>query len=163
MVPYTQNQALSVPYCQKPPRNVELQGLYPCQFSSTNAQLFEGKLKPGDPSTVPFGLSGPVNPPGSCPAHPDGPIPDGVLLTTLTQTPNAQAGGDIVAAGALTGPGAASVSAPGEDANPDDEPPTQAEASETSISQISAPIASSGRSPRGILNIPSIGPPKILG
>lgn len=52
-----------------------------------NFQNFEGNLKPGSPGTIPYGLTAPVNPPGSCYANPSGPIPDGVQLVTITQNP----------------------------------------------------------------------------
>ena len=82
-----QNDKLSVPYCQQAPRNPELQGPYQCQFAGTNTQKFVGGAKLGEPGTIPFGLSSPVSPPGSCAAHPSGPIPDGVQLSSITQEP----------------------------------------------------------------------------
>ncbi|THG94518.1 hypothetical protein EW026_g6974 [Hermanssonia centrifuga] len=85
--PRNSNTGQAVPYCQIPPRNHELNGLYQCQFESVNFQNFEGNLKPGSPGTIPYGLTAPVNPPGSCYANPSGPIPDGVQLVTITQNP----------------------------------------------------------------------------
>ncbi|KXN88403.1 hypothetical protein AN958_07385 [Leucoagaricus sp. SymC.cos] len=75
--------SLQVPYCQQAPKNAELNGLFHCQFAGSKFPNFSG----GGSGTVPLGLSGPVNPPGSCPAKPDGPVPDGVQLNTLVQNP----------------------------------------------------------------------------
>jgi hypothetical protein len=81
--------SVSIPYCQKAPRHPELNGLFPCQFQGVNDQVFVGGLQVGAPGTIPFGKNSPVQPPGSCPANPGGPIPDGQQLVDITQTPNA--------------------------------------------------------------------------
>ena len=80
--------SVSEPYCDQPPRNAELNGLFQCQFKGVNPTKFVGGAAVGDPNTIPFALNGqPVNPPGSCPAHPEGPIPDGSQLVDITQDP----------------------------------------------------------------------------
>ncbi|KAF8631918.1 hypothetical protein AX15_002175 [Amanita polypyramis BW_CC] len=85
----------SVQYCDKAPRNSELNGLFQCQFASTDKKTFVGGVPVGSPGTIPFGHQAPVNPPGSCPANPGGPIPDGQQLVIITQTPGIpSAGGD---------------------------------------------------------------------
>lgn len=77
----------SVPYCQSAPRNAELNGLFQCQFQGDNPTTFVGSTAVGDSGTIPFGMSAPVNPAGSCPANPTGPIADGTQLVDLTQNP----------------------------------------------------------------------------
>jgi len=77
----------SVPYCQQAPKNAELIGLFQCQFQGANPKVFVGGLAIGQPGTIPFGRHAPLNPPGSCPAHSDGPIADGTQLVGLTQDP----------------------------------------------------------------------------
>jgi hypothetical protein len=54
----------SVVYCQKAPANVELQGLYQCQFDSSSKITFTGGLKLGSEGTTPFGFTSPLNPAG---------------------------------------------------------------------------------------------------
>lgn len=49
--------------------------------------MFVGGLAVGAPGTIPFGMTSPVNPPGSCPANPGGPIADGSQLTDITTVP----------------------------------------------------------------------------
>jgi len=73
---------LQVPYCQVAPRNVELNGLFHCQFSGSNFTAFSGDQS----GNIPLGLTS-LNPAGSCPAKPDGPVPDGVQLNTLVHDP----------------------------------------------------------------------------
>ncbi|CDO68191.1 hypothetical protein BN946_scf184938.g43 [Trametes cinnabarina] len=92
----------AVPYCQKAPKNAELQGLFQCQFQGASQDTFVGGLKVGSPGTIPFGLSAPVSPPGSCPANPSGPIPDGQQLVDITQQP--KAGGSSGAAPSASSP-----------------------------------------------------------
>ena len=41
----------------------------------------------GQSGTIPFGMSAPVSPAGSCPANLSGPIPDGSQLVSITQNP----------------------------------------------------------------------------
>ncbi|KDQ62553.1 hypothetical protein JAAARDRAFT_30457 [Jaapia argillacea MUCL 33604] len=85
--PRNSPNSLSIPYCQTAPANAELNGLFQCQFQSTNPQLFVGNLTPGQTGTIPFGLNAAVNPAGSCPAHTSGPIADGTQLTDITSDP----------------------------------------------------------------------------
>jgi len=79
--------SLSVQYCQKAPRNAELNGLFQCQFQGADPTNFTGGLKAGDSGTIPFGQSKVLSPPGSCPAHPPGPIPDGTQLVDQVSSP----------------------------------------------------------------------------
>ncbi|KAF8151346.1 hypothetical protein B0H34DRAFT_727266 [Crassisporium funariophilum] len=73
---------LQVPYCQVAPRNMELNGLFHCQFASSDFTRFSGDQT----GNVPLGLNS-LNPAGSCPAKTDGPVPDGEELNALTQDP----------------------------------------------------------------------------
>jgi len=77
----------SVPYCQSAPRNSELNGLYQCQWQGDDATTFVGGIAVGGNGTIPFGMSSPLSPAGSCPANPSGPIANGAQLVTLTQNP----------------------------------------------------------------------------
>jgi len=97
-----------VPYCQKAPKNPELNGVFQCQFQGENSQTFVGGLAVGAPGTIPFGQTTPVNPPGSCPANPSGTIPDGVQLSDIVKSP-----GNVGSAAGTPAPApaAASVSA----------------------------------------------------
>ncbi|KAF8331899.1 proline-rich protein [Cantharellus anzutake] len=85
--PRNSPDSVSVPYCQKAPRNKELTGLFQCQFKGVNPTKFVGNVQVGSPGTIPFGHSKPLSPPGSCPAHPQGPIADGSQLVDLTADP----------------------------------------------------------------------------
>ncbi|KAF8060761.1 hypothetical protein FPV67DRAFT_1423415 [Lyophyllum atratum] len=76
--------SLQVPYCQVAPKNVELNGLFHCQFAGSNFAKFSGDQT----GNLPLGVAA-VNPAGSCPAKTDGPVPDGVQLNTLVQNPGA--------------------------------------------------------------------------
>jgi len=76
-----------VPYCQQAPKNPELRGLFQCQFAGADPTTFVGGIKVGGAGTIPFGQSKPLNPPGSCPANPQGPIADGTQLVDITQNP----------------------------------------------------------------------------
>jgi hypothetical protein len=91
--PRNSPNSLSIPYCQKAPRNPELDGLFQCQFEGVNKQVFVPNVQLGGPGTTPFGSNSPVSPLGSCPAHPDGPVPDGQQLADITQNPNSGGGG----------------------------------------------------------------------
>jgi len=86
--------SVSVPYCQKPPRNQELNGLFQCQFQGANPTQFTRGLKAGDPGTIPFGQTKILNPAGSCPAHPSGPIADGTQLVDQVSSPGVPSGGN---------------------------------------------------------------------
>jgi hypothetical protein len=57
--------SLSVLYCQKSPKNVELNGLFQCQFEGVDKTTFTGNVKVGATGTIPFGLNTPLDPPGS--------------------------------------------------------------------------------------------------
>ncbi|KAI0291651.1 hypothetical protein B0F90DRAFT_1812095 [Multifurca ochricompacta] len=72
--------SVSVQYCQKAPRNQELDGLFQCQFQGADPVNFTGGVKAGQPGTIPFGQKAILNPAGSCPAHTSGPIADGTQL-----------------------------------------------------------------------------------
>ncbi|KAJ3976117.1 hypothetical protein EV361DRAFT_968917 [Lentinula raphanica] len=87
---------LQVPYCQSAPKNAELNGLFHCQFASSDFTKFSGDQT----GNVPLGLSA-VNPPGSCPAL-NTPVPDGVQLNTLVTSPGNPEGGGNGAASAAT-------------------------------------------------------------
>ncbi|KAF9495897.1 hypothetical protein BDN71DRAFT_1506243 [Pleurotus eryngii] len=90
--------SLQVPYCQQAPKNAELTGLFHCQFAGSNFAKFSGDQT----GNLPLGVSA-VNPPGSCPAKKDGPVPDGVQLNTLVNDPGvgaANAGAGAKAGGA---------------------------------------------------------------
>jgi hypothetical protein len=84
--------SLSVPYCQQAPKNPELNGLFQCQFQGANPTTFVGNVAVGGPGTIPFGQSTALKPPGSCPAHPSGPIADGTQLVDITQDPGVGGG-----------------------------------------------------------------------
>ena len=110
----------AVPYCQTAPKNAELNGLFQCQFSSADEQTFVGGIAVGSPGTIPFGLNAPVNPPGSCPANPTGPVPDGQQLVDITQDPGVPSAGgaddssataDAAATAAATGDNVATAPA----------------------------------------------------
>jgi len=79
--------SVAVPYCEKAPRNAELDGLFQCQFQGANQKTFVGGKALGDAGTIPFGLNAPLNPLGSCKAHPAGPIADGTQLTDTIDDP----------------------------------------------------------------------------
>ncbi|KAI0314244.1 hypothetical protein OF83DRAFT_1046657, partial [Amylostereum chailletii] len=78
--PHYKPTSQSVLYCQFPPENAELNGLFPCQFQSADSMTFVGNLSVGELGTIPFGMHEPLQPAGSCPAHPNGPIADGAYL-----------------------------------------------------------------------------------
>lgn len=82
-----------MPYCQQSPKNAELNGLFQCQFKGANPNVFVGGIALGQPGTIPLGHTGPLNPLGSCPANPGGPIADGTQLVDLTQNPGVGNGG----------------------------------------------------------------------
>ena len=90
---FHQPSSESVQYCQQPPRNSELSGLFQCQFSGAKTQTFVGGVQVGSPGTIPLGLNSPLSPPGSCPANPNGPVPDGQQLVDITQNPGGASGG----------------------------------------------------------------------
>jgi len=83
----------SVPYCQQAPKNSELSGLFQCQFAGAKPSTFVGGVQVGSSGTIPLGHSSPLSPPGSCPANPNGPIPDGQQLVNIAQNPGSGGGG----------------------------------------------------------------------
>ncbi|EJC99441.1 uncharacterized protein FOMMEDRAFT_142744 [Fomitiporia mediterranea MF3/22] len=96
--------SLQVPYCQTAPKNAELNGFFHCQFAGSDFTKFSGDQT----GNLPLGLNA-VNPPGSCPAKTDGPVPDGVQLNTLVQSPGTPEG----ASGSASGSGGAGASGSG--------------------------------------------------
>ncbi|KAJ3860206.1 hypothetical protein EV359DRAFT_49579 [Lentinula novae-zelandiae] len=97
--------SLQVPYCQTAPRNAELNGLFHCQFASSDFTKFSGDQT----GNLPLGLSA-VSPPGSCPAL-NTPVPDGVQLNTLVTSPGTPAAGDSSSAPAANSTSNSSASA----------------------------------------------------
>jgi len=103
--PRNSPNSVSIPYCQQPPSNPELKGLFQCQFIGNNPNVFVGNVKLGAPGTIPLGRTSPPSPLGSCPAHPEGGIEDGIQLSSITTTPIAS-GSILVTAGSnATDPG----------------------------------------------------------
>ena len=92
--PRNSPNSVSIPYCQKAPKNGELTGLFQCQFQGSKKDVFVGNVQAGGPGTIPFGKNALVQPPGSCPANPGGPIADGQQLVDTVQTPNVPGNGD---------------------------------------------------------------------
>jgi hypothetical protein len=88
--------------------------LFQCQFEGVKSQ-FVGGLTVGAKGTIPFGLSGPVSPSGSCIANPSGPIPDGKQLSDITTNP--------FASGSSSTPTARIVSPSGSSVTPSDTQP----------------------------------------
>ncbi|QRV82908.1 hypothetical protein RhiJN_10924 [Ceratobasidium sp. AG-Ba] len=78
-------------YCQTKPKNAELDGLFQCQFAGVKQDTFTGNVKAGTAGTVPLGLKS-LDPAGSCPANPNGPVTDGAQLNTLVQSPGSGSG-----------------------------------------------------------------------
>ncbi|KAI0342985.1 hypothetical protein BDW22DRAFT_1344828 [Trametopsis cervina] len=90
--PRNSPNSVAIPYCQTAPKNAELNGLFQCQFQSADQTSFAGGLQVGAPGTIPLGLSAPLSPAGSCPAHPDGPIADGTQLVDQVSSPGTGSG-----------------------------------------------------------------------
>ncbi|KAF8491573.1 proline-rich protein [Russula emetica] len=90
--PRNSPNSLSIPYCQEKPQNAELNGLFQCQFQGVNPTKFANGNTVGGAGTIPLGQSGPLNPPGSCPANTAGPIPAGQQLTDLVNSPGVPGG-----------------------------------------------------------------------
>ncbi|KDR80530.1 hypothetical protein GALMADRAFT_240832 [Galerina marginata CBS 339.88] len=90
--PRNSPNSVAVPYCQKAPQNPELDGLFQCQFVGSNQKVFVGNLALGGAGTIPFGRTAPLNPLGSCPANPSGPIADGTQLVDTTTNPGVGTG-----------------------------------------------------------------------
>ena len=106
---FSQPDSLSVPYCQQAPKNQELNGLFQCQFQGVNPKTFSKNVAVGQAGTIPFGQNQPLNPAGSCPAHPDGPIPDGQQLVDIVGGASGSSG---AGANTNTGSGNGASSAP---------------------------------------------------
>jgi hypothetical protein len=87
--PRNSPNSVAIPYCQQAPRNAELNGLFQCQFQGSNQNTFVNNVALGGAGTIPFGRTDPVSPLGSCPIHPQGPVPDGQQLTDIVQIPDA--------------------------------------------------------------------------
>ncbi|KAI0825600.1 hypothetical protein BC629DRAFT_9551 [Irpex lacteus] len=85
--PRNSPNSVAIPYCQNAPRNVELNGLYQCQFQGSDQTTFAGNLKLGANGTIPFGMTSALSPAGSCPANPSGPIADGTQLVDQVSSP----------------------------------------------------------------------------
>ena len=100
-----QPDSLQVPYCQVAPKNAELNGLFHCQFAGSKFPTFSGDQS----GNIPLGLSAPLNPAGSCPAKPDGPVPDGEQLNTLVHDPGVGGPGANSAGSAAGADGVAGV------------------------------------------------------
>jgi hypothetical protein len=75
-----------VPYCQKAPKNPELNGFFHCQFTGVNLNKFSGDQT----GNLPLGVSA-VNPPGSCPALATT-VTAGAQLDTLVTSPGTPIG-----------------------------------------------------------------------
>ena len=86
-----------------------MNGLFQCQFQGADEQTFVGGAKVGSAGTIPFGQNQPLNPAGSCPAHPDGPIPDGQQLVDIVGGASGSSG---AGANTNTGSGNGASSAP---------------------------------------------------
>ncbi|KAF8880293.1 hypothetical protein BD779DRAFT_1093969 [Infundibulicybe gibba] len=125
--------SLQVPYCQVAPKNAELNGLFHCEFAGSDFTKFSGDQT----GNTPLGVSA-VNPPGSCPAKPDGPVPDGVQLNTLVQNPNA--------GGSATGQGDAAPSQPANGVDNAGAPPAQTQAAPPPPAASSAGVAPGAKS-----------------
>ncbi|KAK7683333.1 hypothetical protein QCA50_013595 [Cerrena zonata] len=128
--PRNSPDSLSVPYCQQAPKNQELNGLFQCQFQGVNPKSFFKNTPVGQAGTIPLGQNKPLDPAGSCPAHPDGPIPDGQQLVDIV-------GGAAGAGNSNNGSGNASVSAPSASSSAADATGTDSASSTT----VSAPAA----------------------
>jgi hypothetical protein len=89
--PRNSPNSVSTPYCQQAPRNRELDGLFQCQYHGSKTSVFVGNasvnVAVGALGTIPRGMTSPVSPPGSCRAHPQGPIADGTQLSDIVTTP----------------------------------------------------------------------------
>jgi hypothetical protein len=84
--PRNSPNSVGMPYCDTAPKNKELVGYFQCQFQGSNLSKFSNGQAAGGPGTLPFGHTA-LNPTGSCPANPKGPIPDGQQLVDITQNP----------------------------------------------------------------------------
>jgi len=113
----------SVVYCQQAPKNPELNGLFQCQFQSTNTKTFispSGPIPAGSPGTIPLGQSSPLSPPGSCPANPGGPIADGSQLVDVTTNPGTPGSSSSSASSSSNNAAGSSAAAPAPSSSSDD-------------------------------------------
>ena len=133
-----QPNSLSVPYCQKAPQNSELNGLFQCQFQGDNPTIFTGNVKVGAAGTIPFGQTAILNPPGSCPANPTGPIADGTQLVDQVSSPGVTSG-----SGSGSGSNNGTPSSASPQTSSSSTPVSSLAAAATSSSQASTPTASS--------------------
>jgi len=85
--PRNSPNSVYIPYCQQAPRNPELKGLFQCQFIGSKTNIFVGNVAVGAHGTIPRGMAKPLSPPGSCAAHPQGPIADGTQLSDIVTNP----------------------------------------------------------------------------
>jgi len=84
--PRNSPNSVGMPYCNTAPQNSELLGYFQCQFQGSDLSTFSNGQKAGGTDTLPFQHTA-LNPPGSCPANPQGPIADGQQLVDITQNP----------------------------------------------------------------------------
>ncbi|OCH91408.1 hypothetical protein OBBRIDRAFT_775268 [Obba rivulosa] len=156
----------AVPYCQQAPKNAELNGLFQCQFQSADETTFVGGLTVGSAGTIPFGMTSPVSPAGSCPANPSGPIADGTQLVDITQNPgvsgssgsgnnaaSASSSASTIASSAVASPSATDSSDADSDSDSDcddgddgDDSASSAAAPVASTTAAAAPVSSSAAS-----------------
>jgi len=80
----------AVLYCQIPPINTELRGVYHCQSADYDLTRFTSGVAIGTVGTIPYDLTAPVTPPGSCPDH-SGPVPSGAYLQDPSNNSSKQA------------------------------------------------------------------------
>jgi hypothetical protein len=83
---------------------------------------------------MPRGFTSPLNPPGSCPANPNGPIPDGQQLVNITQNPG-KSGGNGNTPPASGGNQNKKPKKPAESSTPADRTPTPTPTPDVSTSQ----------------------------
>lgn len=138
---FVQPNSVAVPYCQQAPRNAELNGLFQCQFAGANQKLFVGGLAVGAQGTIPFGHNAPLSPLGSCPANPEGPIPDGQQLSDITTNPNAPGGSAASASAPPANSSSAAASSPAAPAT----------------NSVPAPIPSAASPPANVAAAPAAG------
>jgi hypothetical protein len=118
-------------YCQKAPQNPELDGLFQCQYKGNNPKTFVGGSNLGETGTIPFGRTAPLNPLGSCPANPQGPIADGSQLVDITTTPFAPGSSNVAATDTGSNGTPSTPSAPSDDDG--NSPPSSSLAEDASV------------------------------
>lgn len=110
--PRNSPNSLAVQYCDTAPQNSELNGFFQCQFQGSDQTTFVGGVAVGGADTIPFGLTAPVSPAGSCPANPSGPVANGVQLNTLVTSPGTPSTASGGAAPAAAVPASSAAAAP---------------------------------------------------